>query len=79
MGRADIDLAQGALAHSCHRSISKISDARLSCENRKEPMTQVQFSAMPTDREAVVIGLMLLFLAVWLVFGMAVMVGLITQ
>jgi hypothetical protein len=37
-------------------------------------MTQAQFSAMPTDREAVVIGLMLLFLAVWLVFGLVAIV-----
>jgi DDE family transposase len=37
-------------------------------------MTQAQFSAMPTDREAVVIGLMLLFLAVWLIFGLVAIV-----
>jgi hypothetical protein len=42
-------------------------------------MAQAQFSEKPAIRDAVATGLMLLLLAVWLVFGLAVMVGLITQ
>jgi hypothetical protein len=41
-------------------------------------MAQAQ-SAKPATRDAVASGLMLLLLAVWLVFGLAVLAGLITQ